>query len=142
MGTEENKAVIRAFTEDVINQGRLERADDLVVQDFIEHDPLPGQRQGREGLTEIIAVIRSAFPDIHWGNGGDGGRRRDGLQQVHLVGQLTGGIFLGIPATGRRVKISGMVLDRVVAGRMAESRILMDKLQLMQQLGVISSPKE
>ncbi len=120
MGTEENKAVIRAFTEDMINQGRLERADDLVVQDFIEHDPLPGQRQGREGLTEIIAVIRSAFPDIHWE-----------MEEMVAEGEMVfsrftwsgthGGIFLGIPATGRRVKISGMVLDRVVAGRMARA---------------------
>jgi hypothetical protein len=41
--------------------------DDLVALDFVELDPLPGQRQGREGLKEITAVIRMAFPDIHWG---------------------------------------------------------------------------
>jgi predicted ester cyclase len=44
------------------------------------------------------------------------------------------GTFLGISATGRHVKVSGMVLDRVVAGKMAESRILMDGLKMMGQL--------
>ena len=50
MAPEENKAVISKFVEEVINQGQLERADDLVAVDFVELDPLPGQQQGREGL--------------------------------------------------------------------------------------------
>ncbi len=32
MSTAENKAVIANFLEEVINQGRLERADDLVIK--------------------------------------------------------------------------------------------------------------
>ena len=133
MTTTENKAVIRAFVEEVINQGRLERADVLVAPDFIELDPLPGQRQGREGLKEIIAVIRTAFPDIQWL-----------MEEMVAEGEMVfsrftwsgthRGTFLGISATGRQVKVSGMVLDRVVAGRMAESRILMDGMKMMEQL--------
>jgi steroid delta-isomerase-like uncharacterized protein len=141
MTTVENKAVIRAFVEEVINQGRLERADDLVAQDFVELDPLPGQRQGREGLKEIIGVIRNAFPDIDWV-----------MEEMVAEGELVfsrftwsgthRGSFLGIPATGRRVNVPGMVLDRVVGGRMAESRILMNSMAMMQQLGVIPAPPE
>jgi len=110
--TVENKAVIRTFVEEVINQGRLERADDLVAVDFIELDPLPGQRQGREGLKEIIAVIRTAFPDIHW-------VMEEMVAEDELVfSRFTWsgthrGTFFGIPATGRQVNVSGMVLDRV-----------------------------
>jgi steroid delta-isomerase-like uncharacterized protein len=139
MATVENKAVIRAFVEDVINQGRLERADDLVVQNFVELDPLPGQQQGREGLKEIIGVIRTAFPDIHWV-----------MEEMVAEGELVfsrftwcgthRGTFLGIHATGNRVEVAGMVLDRVIEGKMAESRILMNTMALMQQLGVIPSP--
>jgi steroid delta-isomerase-like uncharacterized protein len=141
MTTIENRAVIRAFAEEVINQGRLERADDLVAEDFVELDPLPGQRQGREGLKEIIGVIRNAFPDIDWV-----------MEEMVAEGELVfsrftwsgthSGTFLGIPATGRRVNVPGMVLDRVVAGRMAESRILMNSMAMMQQLGVIPAPPE
>jgi predicted SnoaL-like aldol condensation-catalyzing enzyme len=50
MPAEENKSVIISFVEEVVNEGRLERADDLVAVDFVEVDPLPGQQQGREGL--------------------------------------------------------------------------------------------
>jgi hypothetical protein len=63
-----NSSVIERFIGEVINQGRLEVADEIVAPDFVELDPLPGQRQGREGLKEVIAMMRSAFPDIHWVN--------------------------------------------------------------------------
>ena len=58
MSTAENKDVISAFIQDVLNEGRLERAEDLVLADFVELDPLPGQTQGREGLKEVIAQLR------------------------------------------------------------------------------------
>jgi predicted ester cyclase len=47
------------------------------------------------------------------------------------------GTFIGIPATGRRVAVKGVVIDRVVDGKWKDSRILMDTLTLLQQLGVV-----
>jgi hypothetical protein len=45
--TASNKTVIGKFLEEVINQNRMERADDLVVEDVVELDRLPGLRQGK-----------------------------------------------------------------------------------------------
>jgi steroid delta-isomerase-like uncharacterized protein len=139
MSTHDNKSVIRTFIEDVINQGRLERADDIVIGDFVELDPLPGQAQGREGLKEVIRQMRSAFPDIRWMVDemlaeGDKVFTRFTWSGTHE------GAFLGVPATGRRITVKGMVIDRLVAGKMADSRILMDTLGMMQQLGALSVP--
>jgi hypothetical protein len=50
------------------------------------------------------------------------------------------GEFLGIPPTSRAVTVKGMVIDRFVDGKWTESRILMDNLGMMQQLGVIPEP--
>jgi hypothetical protein len=58
----EHKAVIHSFIDDVLNHNRMERADDLVVEDFVELDLFPGQRVGRKGLKEVLG----AFPDMHW----------------------------------------------------------------------------
>jgi steroid delta-isomerase-like uncharacterized protein len=134
-----NKEVIQAFLEEVINQGRLERANDLVKENFVELDPLPGQEQGREGLKAVIHALRSAFPDMHWV-----------VKEMVAEGQKvvtrfvwTGthrGSFLGIPATGRSVEVKGVVIDRLEDGKMADSRILMDTMGLMQQLGVFPAP--
>ncbi len=133
----ENKTVVNRFVEEVINQGRLEQADQLVVADFVELDPLPGQQPGREGLKEVIAQMRAAFPDIHW--------VLDEMvtEGEKVVSRFTWsgthrGTFLGIPATGRSISVKGVVIDRVVAGKMVDSRILMDGLSMMQQLGALS----
>jgi predicted ester cyclase len=45
--------------------------------------------------------------------------------------------FLGIPSTGKKVMVKGVVIDRLVDGKMADSRILMDTLGMMQQPGVV-----
>jgi steroid delta-isomerase-like uncharacterized protein len=134
--TENNKAVIRKFLEEVINQNRMGRADDLVVEDFVELDPLPGQRQGREGLKEVLGMMRTAFPDMHWVV------EEMVAEEDKVVTRFTWtgthrGTFLGVPATGRSVKVKGVVIDQLAGGKMNYSRILMDSLGMMQQLGVV-----
>jgi predicted ester cyclase len=47
------------------------------------------------------------------------------------------GLFMGIPATNKAVTVHGVVIDRLIKGKMADSRILMDTFSVMQQLGVI-----
>jgi steroid delta-isomerase-like uncharacterized protein len=139
MTTAENKKVIAAFVGDVINQGRLDRADYLVALDFVELDPLPGQQQGREGLKDVIGGMRAAFPDLRWVLDevvaeGDKVVSRFTWTRTHRA------TFLGIPPTGRKVTVKGVVIDRLAEGKMADSRILMDSLGLMQQLGVLPTP--
>jgi steroid delta-isomerase-like uncharacterized protein len=51
------------------------------------------------------------------------------------------GEFLGVPATGRSVRVWGIVIDRLQQGRIKDTRILMDALGLMAQLGVFPPPK-
>jgi steroid delta-isomerase-like uncharacterized protein len=131
-----NTAVIQAFIEDVLNQRRLERADDLVKENFVELDPLPGQDQGREGPKAILRVLWQAFLDMHWVVKERVGEGDKVVTRFKWTGTHRGA-FMGIPATGRSVEVKGVVIDRLEQGKMADSRILMDTLGLMQQLGAI-----
>jgi steroid delta-isomerase-like uncharacterized protein len=137
--SEANKAIIGAFIEEVINQGRLERADELVKEDFIELDPLPGQQQGREGLKAVLHSMLTAFPDMHWHVDEMVAEGDKVVTRFHWNGTHRD-TFLGIPATGRSVTVLGVVIDLLDSGKMAESRILMNTLGMMQQLGVIPPP--
>lgn len=139
MSESQNIAILQRFIEEVINQGHLEAADEIVHEDFVELDPLPGQSQGREGLKQVIARIRTAFPDIHWTidevvASGDKVVSRFTWTGTHKDS------FLDIPATNRSVTVRGVVIDRLSKGKMADSRILMDTMGLMQQLGVVGAP--
>ena len=65
-----------------------------------------------------------------------------GTERVVLRGAFDGthtNAFMGIPATGKRVHITFMNLDRFVGGKIAEHHGQVDMFGLMQQLGVVPS---
>lgn len=133
----DNATIVRQFIDDVLNKGDIEGAGRFVWDDVVEHVPLPGQGPGLAGLQDVVRGMRSAFPDMHWTveeQLADGDRV---LTRFEWTGTHRGE-FVGVPPTGRRVSVWGMVVDRLVDGRIKETRILMDTLGLMAQLGAIS----
>jgi steroid delta-isomerase-like uncharacterized protein len=126
--------VVRGFIDDVLNQGRIDATDQYFWEDMVEQVPFPGQGPGIEGLKDVLRAMAAAFPDMHW-------RVEEQLADADRVAtrfEWTGthrDTFLGVPATGRPVRVWGIVIDRVEAGRIKESRIIMDALGLMAQLG-------
>jgi predicted ester cyclase len=46
------------------------------------------------------------------------------------------GAFGPMPATGRRIQISGLILDRVVDGKVVERWEQWDQMAMLQQLGL------
>ncbi len=132
----DNAAIVRQFIDEVLNQGDIDGADRFVWNDVVEQEPFPGQGPGLSGLQDILRGMRSAFPDMRWTveeqlADGDRVLTRFVWSGTHQ------GTFLGVTPTGRRVSVWGMVIDRLVAGRIKETRILMDTLGLMMQLGAI-----
>jgi len=49
------------------------------------------------------------------------------------------GELMGIALTGKPVRISGMVIDRIVDGKIVEEWEEWDALGMMQQLGVVAT---
>src|SRR5215467_770906 len=61
MSTEENKALIRRFYEEVFNQRNLVALDDFYAPDHILP---PGLPVGPEGTRQAIATMLEGFPDL------------------------------------------------------------------------------
>ena len=139
MSSEENKACQRRLVEEIINQGNMAVAPEVVAEDFVERDPFPGQEQGRQGLIDIIAMMRTAFPDLEW-TIEEQVAEGDTLASYNVWRGTHQGVFLGIPPTGKRVTVPCMIFDYFVAGKLKESRLLMNSMSLMQQLGVAPAP--
>jgi steroid delta-isomerase-like uncharacterized protein len=137
---EDNKQHMQRFVEEVINKKNVDVVDQLVAEDFVEHVPFPGQGTGREGLKHIISTFLSAFPHIHWIIEEQIAEGQKVVSRFTMTGTYYGE-FLGIPPTGKLVKIWGVVIDVVKGGKFAESRIIMDTLGMMQQLGAIPTLK-
>ena len=139
MSAEDNIKLIQRFYDEGWNENNLDVYDELVTDDFVDHQAVPGLPPGREGFKLLNVMFRSAFPDVYVAvenivadDDKVGCRWRSG-------GTHQGELF-GIPATGKTVEITATVFYRVEDGRLAEGWINRDDLGLMRQLGVVPSP--
>src|SRR5918992_4130929 len=65
MSTEENKALVRRFYEEVWNRGNTDFAFDVFAEDYVRHDLRPTEAlPGPEGQKRIADDFRAAFPDL------------------------------------------------------------------------------
>jgi len=135
------RALLQRFIDDVINAQDLDGAlVEIVAENFVELNPLPGQGPGRAGLADVLAMMFAGFPDLRW-------TLHDTLVEGDRVmgfSTWTGtheGEFMGIPATGRTATIEAWTIDRFRDGIFVESRIIMDVAGLLGQLGALPAPE-
>ena len=140
MSTRKNKEVILRFDEVVMNQRNLAALDEFVAQDVIDHQVPPGLPPGIEGKRQFLGMLLNAFPDLHITIEGDLIAEGDYVAERWTLEGTHQGELLGIPATGKRVKVSGMSISRLADGKQVEHWSVMDQLGMMQQLGVIPTP--
>lgn len=131
MPVEENKDIVLRVWEHV-NRQEFRAASEAVAPNFARD----GEPVGREGNRQRYAEVAAAFPDVHY-------TVKDLVAEGDLVAvryTLTGthrGELQGIPATGNRVSFSGISIYRISDRLIAEAWNSFDKMELMQQLGVV-----
>lgn len=130
-----NSRIVQRFIEEVLNQGNIEATGEFFWEDMVEQVPFPGQGPGVEGLKDVLRGMRAGFPDMHWSVEEQITEGDKVLTRFEWTGTHQGE-FLGVPATGRSVTVWGMVIDRVEDGKIQDTRLIMDALGLMAQLGV------
>ena len=142
MLSETNKTVSRRFFEEVFGKGKLNVLDEIIAKDNVNSGPgsLPGLPNGPEGAKQLITIYRNAFPDVHFTIDeqiaeGDKVVTRWTAHGTHQ------GELVGIPATSKSTTVTGINVDRVVNGKIAESWGIFDQFGMMQQLGVIPVPE-
>jgi steroid delta-isomerase-like uncharacterized protein len=140
MPTEQNKALVRQLVEELFNRGNLSLVDEVFAADFAEREELPpGVPEGREGVKQLTAMMRGAFPDFEATiedmiAEGDKVVIRQTWSGTHQ------GEFMGIPATGKRVSFGVFDIMRLEGGKFVEHWGQMDSMGLMQQLGAGAAP--
>ena len=58
-----NRAVVLRYMQEVINQRKLDLLDEIMVEDWIAHNPT--EPNGREGLKRLFGGMFQQFPEIH-----------------------------------------------------------------------------
>ena len=136
----DNKTTMLRLYEEVFNAGNLEAIDEIVADDFVEHEELPpGIPQGKGAPPALVTTMRAAFPDFH---AAVEEMLEDGNKVITRV-RFSGthqGEFMGIPPTGKRFDIPVIDIVEFRDGKGIAHWGLMDQAGMMQQLGVGGPP--
>jgi steroid delta-isomerase-like uncharacterized protein len=144
MSAEENKAIARREMEELFNHtGNLDVADEIYAPDYVGHEPTqPEDIHGVEGARQFAATMRSAFPDLSC-------TIEDQVAEGDkVVTRWTGrGTHQGEaeelgPPTGKRMEITGISIERISEGKVAESWDNYDAMGMMQQLGMVPEAQQ
>jgi steroid delta-isomerase-like uncharacterized protein len=139
MSTEENKAIVRRFWG-VWEEGNIDLVDELLAPDYVNHTPAtPDQPTGPEGVRGIVAMFRSAMPDLRVIIEDTIAEGDKVAVRYTLEGTHEGELF-GVPPTGKRLSIKSIAVERVSEGRIRDHWRVTESLDMMQQLGVVPEP--
>jgi predicted SnoaL-like aldol condensation-catalyzing enzyme len=137
-GRADAAAILQRMFDEIINEGRLDVADELFAEDYVDHGPM-GDMAGRGAFKQLVAQWRSAVPDVHCE-----------IDHVLVQGDLcawlvraTGthtGDGLGFPATGRRFETVSANVGRFRDGLAVEHWAEQGMFPMLVQLGVLPAP--
>jgi len=125
-----NKALLRRWIEGV-NKGNLALFDE-VYGDCVYYSPATGELK-REALRQFMASLLAAFPDGRWTIEDQVAEGDKVVTRWSFTGTHQGEL-MGVAPTGKQVTTSGMVIDRIVEGKIVEEREEWDTLGMMQQM--------
>jgi steroid delta-isomerase-like uncharacterized protein len=136
--SEENKALVRRYFEEIWDKGNLDLIDELLTTDFVRHGPTAteGEVRGQEGFEGLVSMYRSALPD-----------RRVSIEDQIAEGEMVvtrwrargthQGELMGNAPTGNQASVRGILVDRISRGKIEEEWADYDTLHLMQQIGAV-----
>jgi steroid delta-isomerase-like uncharacterized protein len=139
--SEENKALVRRYFEEIWDKGNLDLAEELFATNFVRYGPTATEVvvRGLEGFKRLVSMYRNAFPDLHIPIEdllGEGDRvvTRWTARGTHQ------GELMGNAPTGNQLTVTGILIDRVSGGKIEEEWVDYDTFKLMQQIGAVPHP--
>ena len=122
---------------DALNRGDISVADTVFATDCVIHiNGSPQRNLSIAGFKQMMSGLLAAFPDLHVTVEDQIAAGDKVTTRWVAVGTNTAA-FGSVPATGRQVRVDGLILDRVADGRVVERWEQWDQMGMMQQLGLV-----
>ena len=140
--SDQNLEATRRFF-DVWNTGDLDALDEIMTEDFVDHDSYNVHAsEGREGTKKSIAMYRQAFSDLQMTMDASVAVDDVVITRSHREGTHDGEI-MGLAPTGSRGRgTHGISWTRFEDGKAAEGWNQWDVLGFMQDIGAVPSGQE
>lgn len=134
----DNKELSRRILEEVWNKRNLDAADEMLAPNLVAHDPQsPMAVRGIDEYKQFVRYYLNAFPDCHI-------TVEDQIAEGQMVmtrwtvTSTHKGNLGAIPATGRKMSVTGITCTRIENGKIAEGWTNWDTLGMLQQLGLVA----
>lgn len=137
MNADNNQAIVRRWYSEVLSEGRITLIDSLFAPTYTHHEEIVpgGWPRGAAGAQALARAYRTASADIQYTiddqlSDGDKVVTRWTAHGTHT------GDFLGAPGSGRSFTITGISIERIENGQIAETWSNWDLMGLLVQLGL------
>jgi steroid delta-isomerase-like uncharacterized protein len=133
---DKNKEIARAFFEDVLGQNHLERYAESHSNDFVAHgetedaslqEDMAAAKEERQALPDMKIKVNQILAE------------RDLVAVYWTAWGTNTHPGMGFPATGKKIRVSGMTIFRFKAGKISEEWGVWSLLSAMQQAGILCS---
>lgn len=138
MSPETNKAIIRRYFDQILNEKRHDLAEEFLADNIELHGS--GLAPGLDVVKQWFTMFAAAFPDGYT-TIEDMVAEQDRVAARTTFNGTHHAELQGIPATGKTVNMPGIAIFRLDNGKITEGWLVNDNLSMMQQLGVIPRPQ-
>lgn len=141
MTSTENLQMMRRWFQEVWNEGKVATIHELLSPNAIGKGQTgQGEIHGPADFVPFVERIRGAFPDIQI-TVEDGFSVEDKVVVRWSAAMTHTGDHLGMPATGKPVRVTGITIARIRDGQIIEGWDNWDQLGMLQQIGASQHPE-
>lgn len=124
-----------------INTGDIELGKSVISPDVVFYAPTsPEPLHGFEGYVAVLDMMRGAMPDVTWKAEETIAENNKVMVRFTMTGTQTNP-FMGIPASGRHVKVTAMNIYEFNNGKIVREHGLPDLFTMLVQLGALPAPE-
>jgi len=136
--SQNNIAIVRRWFDEVWNRGQVRTIHELMAADAVGIGQTGGEGvlRGPEEFQAFVERLRGAFPDIHVSIE-DGFEAGDKVAVRWSATMTHRGDHLGMPASGKQVRITGISLVQIAGGKIVAGWDNWDQMTMMREIGAI-----
>jgi len=136
---QKNKAQAQRVFDEILNQGKYQLFDEMYAKDFVKHVDrrdytLAQEIMSAKGMRAMVSDLVMTV-DLMTAEG-------DTVAILYTGRGTNDGPYRGMPATGKKLAISGTTIYRFANGKIAEEWTTYNDLEILRQLGYFPGPAE